>query len=207
MRRPEILAAIAGVLVVALVAAILRAGSGSKEPVRPHQIQSASPRVPLTPSGAVEAATTDLLVLSKLETGTSASVRRIVEAMAIGPLKVRLEQALPAVVGKIRTRLASTEAPAEFDGWPLGYRVDTFDPPSATVSIWHLDAAATSALGLMTADYATTTYTLAWVGEAWRISDVRNTGGPTPPQSTASPAQMNAFARAANAFSRYTYGP
>jgi len=201
------LATLAGVLLVLLVAAALRSGSGAKEPGRPIAAPAITGRAQRTPDGAVEAATGYLLVLSRLETSSSASVRQTVSAMVVGALRTKLEHALPAVVTKVRARLTSSSAPAEFDGWPLGYRISQFGPSTATVAMWHLDAAAASVLGLTTPYYATTTYSLVWLDGAWRITNVMNAAGPTPPGSTAPPAQTNAFARATDAFSRYHYAP
>jgi hypothetical protein len=203
---PEIVAVFTGAVAVLLVVGLLHGTSGTRKPGA-ARTRSSPTALSRTPSGAVRAATTYLLALSKLEMGSSASAKHMIASIVVGPLQAKLEQALPLVVSRIRARLASADAPAEFDGWPLGYRVDAFQPGVATISIWHLDTAATSALGLAAADYTTTTYTIAWIAGIWRIRNVKQAGGPAPPGSRASASRVDTCERAVSRFSRYTYVP
>jgi hypothetical protein len=124
-----------------------------------------------------------------------------------GPLQTRLLKALPAVAGEVQGRLAGSRAADVFDGWPLGFRVEDFTTSQATVSLWHLDVGASSALGLMTAQYTTTTYGLRWTNGAWRIYTVSSVPGPTPPAASASAAEVDQFAREVDALSRYANVP
>jgi hypothetical protein len=89
----------------------------------------------------------------------------------------------------------------------LGYRVTSYSAARATVSVWHLDVAASSTLALMTVDYATTTYQVRWVGGTWRIVHASSVDGPTPPSSDASTATVDRFAAAVRQFSGYRYVP
>ncbi len=75
------------------------------------------------------------------------------------------------------------------------------------MSVWHLDLAASSTLGLMTTDYATTTYEVRWLGGTWRIARASNAAGPTPPPLDASRADVDRFAAAVWQFSGYSYVP
>jgi len=114
---------------------------------------------------------------------------------------------MPQLAASIAVRLRKRRAPAAFDGWPLGYRVLTFDHSGATIAVWHLDVASSSALELASVDYETTTYRLRQLSGGWRIEHVTTMPGPAPPPPTAPARELDAFARAAAAFSTYRYVP
>ena len=162
---------------------------------------SDSPRV------AADTATKYLGLLADSAVGSPADVRDRVTAMTTGPLRAELEQGLPVLTRALRVRLASADAPAAFEGWPLGYKVTSFSENRAVVSVWHLDLAATSTLRLMTTDYATSTYEVRWRAGSWRIDRASTVAGPTPPPPGAPPAAVDRFAKAIEAFSRYRYAP
>ena len=201
---------IAGALVVVVALAVVRASGPSH---RRTPAQEALARHPLwvaaggSPLGAVEAATKYLGLLAETVVGGNADPRDGLSAITIGPLKTELEQGLPVLSRALRIRLASVAAPAAFDGWPLGYRVLSVNAQRATVSVWHLDVAASSTLGLMSTDYATTTYDVRWLRGAWRIDRASSVPGPAPPQPGAPAVEVDQFARAVHAFSGYRYVP
>jgi hypothetical protein len=157
-------------------------------------------------SAAVQSATTDLLVLIRAVFGTSRGAKPTVDRLAVGALRSRLA-AFPQVAVRIQRRVAAAGAPAAFVSWPLGYQAHLVTPSQAVVSIWHLDVAATTALGLAGAEYQTTIFHMAWARNSWRIQSVTARPGPTPPTATAPAAEVDAFALAANSFTRYRYGP
>jgi hypothetical protein len=160
-----------------------------------------------SPRGAAEAATSYLGVLATAAAGHDPDARASVIAMTTGPLQVELKLGLPMLTSALRARLASSAAPATFDGWPLGYKVTRFGATTATVSVWHLDIAASSALGVMTTDYATTTYEVEWRAGVWRIERAGNVRGPSPPPTNAPPTEVDQFAKAIQGFSGYSYAP
>ena len=220
-RRPEALAALAGALAIVLAATAVRGGavrqsqrvasppgaSRRLSPARPRRPPAASGQRPgRSPSGAVDVATADLLALGSAGIGGIAEARSVVDAVAVGPLKARLEDSLPVVAGRIHARLAAGGAPAALEGWPLGWRLLGFDDWRASVAVWHLDCAASSTLRLSGTEYRTTTYDLRWAGGSWRIENLTSVSGPTPPAAGAAARQVDAFARAASVFSRYRYG-
>lgn len=157
--------------------------------------------------GAVRAATGALAALAAAGVGTAARAREIVAATTTGSLQAKLERSLPAVASAVQARLRGSRTAGVFDGWPLGYRVESFDPSRATVAVWHLDVAASSSIGLVTAQYTTTTYELRWIQGSWRIDAVSSVSGPTPPPASAPTAEVDEFAREASALSRYAYVP
>jgi len=209
-RWVEALALIAGAVVVVAVVAALR-DSGRSHGRGPLGDARPRGRVPApsadSPNGAERAATTYLGLLAETAVSEGNGARAEVAAMTTGPLRAELAQGLPVLTRALRARLASTGAPAAFEGWPLGYRVTNFTATRATVSIWHLDLAASSTLGLMTTDYATTTYDVLWVTGTWRIAHARYVPGPTPPPASAPLQAVDRFAAAVREFSGYRYAP
>lgn len=206
-RRTEILAALGGVVIVLLVATTLHACSTATLSPSARHLASSPWVSALTPGGAARAAAAYLVAFNDIGGGDGGALHKTIDTAVTGPLKTKLEHAFPIVMTALRARLGSSTAPAAFDGWPLGYRVLRFGPGHSTISIWHLDVAATSALRLVSSDFTTTTYALAWIDGAWRITDIRNAAGPTPPHSGASGAQIDEFAHAADEFTRYSYAP
>ena len=206
----EALALIAGAVVVVVAVAALRdSGSSrrrapSREPRPGHRLSLAFAH---SPSGAAEAATSYLGLLAETAARDSTNARARVSAMTTGPLRAEVEQGLPVLARALRARLASTASPNAFDGWPLGFRVTSFSAARATVSVWHLDLAASSTLGLMTTDYATTTYEVRWLAGTWRVDRASNVPGPTPPPPNAPLPTVDRFATAVREFSGYRYAP
>jgi hypothetical protein len=218
-RWPEVVAVLAGAVIVLIATNAL--GGGAREPLqreplmrvpaqRTKAIALASKRVGAPEralSAAVRVATIDWLTLDRAGFGTSANARRAIERIAAGTLRVRLAGALPTVAARIQARVARAGAPAAFESWPLGYQARLLTASEAVVSIWHLDVAATSALGLAGAEYQTSTLEMRRVGAGWRVEAVNTKPGPTPPNATAPQAQVDAFALAANGFKGYRNEP
>ena len=209
-RWVEALALIVGAAIVVVVVAALRTSGGSHgraSSEEPRPVKRSSLASVDSPSGAAAAATTYLGLLAETAADDRNDARAEVAAMTTGPLRAELAQGLPVLARELRARLASTAAPAAFDGWPLGYRIASFSGARATVSIWHLDLAASSTLGLMTTDYATTTYEVRWLASTWLIDRASNVPGPTPPPASAPRSAVVNFAAAVRAFSGYHYAP
>jgi hypothetical protein len=135
------------------------------------------------------------------------AARRAVDAIATGSLRTTLDQSLPRVASAIHARLRGQAEGGAFKGWPLAFRLAAFDGSRAVVSLWHVDTAASSALGLASVDYLTTTYVLQWIRGIWRIGRAASTPGPTPPATGSPAAQIANFARAVTRFTQYRYVP
>jgi hypothetical protein len=206
--RLEVVAALAGVLLVLAAVAALHGGHAGPRHAQRHNAatRAHAPANP-KPASAIHAATTDLIAFGTASLAGTHRAERTIDSIAMGPLRTRLARALPAVAGALRARIKKGHAAAAFDGWPLGYRLISFGRGRAMVAVWHLDVAASSALQLQSVDYATTTYRLRFFGGDWRIVDATTHAGPTPPAAGASTGQLNSFARAASSFSPYRYVP
>jgi hypothetical protein len=206
--RVEVVAALAGVLLVVVAVAALRGGHARPRHAERHNAATRAHAVAdPNPASAIHAATTYLVAFGIASLAGAQRAERTVDSIAMGPLRTRLARALPAVAGQLRARIKKARAPAAFDGWPLGYRLISFGRGRAMVAVWHLDVASSSALQLQSVDYATTTYRLRFFASAWRIEAATTRSGPTPPTAGASPGQLNSFARAASSFSPYRYVP
>jgi hypothetical protein len=213
LRRPEALAALAGavIAVIAVIAIVAleprtpgRPAATSREHTRASRSSSGFPR---SPSGAVQAATADLLALGHAAVSGGAAARRAVDAIAAVPLRTTLDGSLPRVASAIRARLHGQADSGAFDGWPLAFRVGAFGDSRAVVSLWHVDTAASPALQLVSADYLTTTYVLEWISGTWRIVRAVSVAGPTPPSTSAPAAEVDRFARTVTRFTQYRYVP
>ena len=219
-RRPEILAVLAGALVV-LIGWVAFGGSPRDQRSMPGTSRTGrttrdAPNLPpalrtvptlLSRAGAVQAATRYLAELSAAGVSGSGRARRVVEAATTGSLQAKLLKALPGVAGAIQARLTGSRSADVFAGWPLGFRVERFAASQAMVALWHLDVGASSALELMTAQYTTTTYSLRWINGMWRVYAVSSVPGPTPPSASAPAVEVDQFAREINGLSRYVYVP
>jgi hypothetical protein len=218
--KPELAALAAGALLVLLAFLLLSDSGGShraklranrQEPqaTSSRPASQARPDIPSEHSGigAVHSATRYLSELSEAAVANDHVARQIVNAITTGSLRATLERSLPATATAIEERLRGSRSATVFDGWPLGFRVESFDSSRAMVAIWHLDVGASSALGLMTTQYTTTTYELRWIERSWRIAAAESVAGPTPPPASAPAAEVDEFARETRPLARYTYGP
>lgn len=206
----EALALVAGAVVVVVAVRTLGDSGSSRgrtlsREARP--VHRSSLAFGHSPTGAAQAATSYLSLLAETAAGDSADASGRLSAMTTGSLRNELRQGLPALARALQARLASTAAPAAFDGWPLGYRVTSYSTPRATVEVWHLDLAASSALGLMTTNYVTTTCEVRWLAGTWRVERARSVAGPTPPPPNASGTVVDHFANALREFSGYRNAP
>jgi hypothetical protein len=207
--RAELAAAVIGVLLVLGAAAALRAGGSAH--ARHIQSRSQTTRARITPkptrASAIQAAANYLLALGHAAVASPQSARQTVDSITTGLLQAELGRSLQTLAGSLRARVKDARAPATLDGWPLGYRLLSFQGSRAMVAVWHLDIASSSALRLLSVGYATTTYRLRFIAGAWRIEAATSPAGPTPPATDTSTRQLNSFARAANSFSPYRCVP
>jgi hypothetical protein len=207
LRRPDALAVTAGAVIAVIAIVALEAGTTARPAATHHQGPRAAPRYPRSRSGAVQAATADLLALGHAAVTDGAAARRAVDTIAAGALRTTLDQSLPTVASAFHARLKRRAQPGAFEGWPLAFRLDAFDASRAVVSLWHVDTAASSALGLASVEYLTTTYVLQWIRGTWRIGRAARGPGPTPPATGAPAAEVDRFARRVARFTQYRYVP
>ena len=128
--------------------------------------------------------------------------------MTAGSLRTELDQGLPVLAHALRARLASERGPCCLRRMATRLPSNELQRGAGDgVRSGVLDLAASSTLGLMTTDYATTTYEVRWLAGTWRIDRARNVAGPTPPPPHAPRRLIDRFARAAREFTGYRYAP
>jgi len=156
-----------------------------------------------TEPGAVAAASNYLTVLARsLVPEARWSWAQVIRALTLPPLSARAIGA-GAESAQVAARLASAGASLYVGSWLLGYRVWSYSPTQAMVTVWSMGVM-TSSIGVVAPAYSTTTCTLRWADGDWKISDAQVSPGPTPPSSPdANGAQVAAFTAAAGQFSSY----
>jgi hypothetical protein len=87
---------------------------------------------------------------------------------------------------------------------PLGYRIESFSPPRATVAVWQLTLLATPERASIAA-WSTSRAELAWSGERWSVERFGvDTPGPVPSVSApTAPTESGEFVAAARGFSPF----
>ncbi len=87
------------------------------------------------------------------------------------------------IVGEVRVaRDALARSPGRI-WWlvrPLAWRVESFGPQRAQVSVWTVSVLSAADVALPQSDWFTTTLDLAWENAAWRLVATRDAPGPTP---------------------------
>ncbi len=123
--------------------------------------------------------------------GLQASQDALADAVRRGPFGAGL--ARPQVTSLLRTSL-------------LGYRVDHYDPSSATVAVWAVVIYGNDGGMAPQAIWATSTLRLRWVGD-WKLLEVGTVPGPTPVHGQATPSPAADLIRAAGTFEEFRDAP
>lgn len=149
-------------------------------------------------NGAVSAAADYLQLLD----GTAPPAARSagLRAVTVAPLTSQALRAASATVA-LTDRL-SARGPAVIDGWRLGWRVLSYTPHRAQVAIWTMGIAASPAL-VLSPDWSTTTCTVKWSEDSWRVATAQTSAGPTPPAAGAGRSVIAGFARSASRFEEF----
>lgn len=85
-----------------------------------------------------------------------------------------------AEVGLARDALAKSPGRIWWVVRPLAWRVDSFTPERAQISVWTVSVLSAADVAMPQSDWQTTLFDLDWDGEAWRLVATRDTPGPTP---------------------------
>jgi hypothetical protein len=217
VRRVGWAAALAGAVVVGylVVAAFTGAGSRRTAPSTPrrgakHAVgnsQSARPTTSITtsdhtPQVAVASAAAYLRFLdSASDTAATITGLREVTGPGFSGQALEAESQRAALVREIAQSGASFVR-----GWRLGYRLDSYGPGSARVSVWSMGMAQ-SRLEVIAPDFSTTVCRLRWDGRRWRVVGARVVQGPTPPLDGSDPAAVSTFVRVASSFQSFPDAP
>lgn len=205
-------AALLGFLAVQLVAdpgSASRSGSAAIQGMehstaegRSADATSEAPAGGRTPQGAaaraaaylrlLDAASTTQAVTSQLRQATGAELTG--QALAAESASTALER-----------RIAGS-GPAFVRGWRLGYRVDSYSPRFARISVWSMGMVQ-SRLEVLPPQFSTTVCTLRWEGDGWLVLAARTNAGPTPAPDGSNPSAVSAFVRAADTFEAFPDAP
>jgi hypothetical protein len=123
--------------------------------------------------------------------GLRASQDALAGTLGRGPFGAGL--ARPGVASLLRTSL-------------LGYRVDHYDPDTATVAVWALVVYGNDGGLAPQALWATSTLRLRWAGD-WKLVEVGTVPGPTPVAGQAPPSPPAELLRAAAEFEEFDGAP
>jgi len=155
-----------------------------------------------TPQAAIASAAAYLRLLDSASE-TPATISELRELTATGFSGQALEAESQSAT--IARRIAQSGT-SFARGWRLGYRLDSYDPASARVSVWSMGTVQ-SRLEVLAPDFSTTLCTLRWDGQRWRVVAARVTQGPTPPLDGSDPVAVRRFVRAASAFQSFPDAP
>jgi hypothetical protein len=72
---------------------------------------------------------------------------------------------------------------------PVGYRIEHYSQQAATVAVWYVGVVGSGATVQPQQSWRTQTVTLVWEDRVWKVSSFDSSAGPTPPLSTAEPAE------------------
>jgi hypothetical protein len=192
------IAALVAVAVLVVVAVMLRSSStsagGNTSAVEPPSDSAVtSTALPLTdpcPRGSgdadgheetavaaaldLAAAPQDWLYLS--DTDLETAVRE-----AAAPASAdRLVEETVAEVGLARDALARSPSRVWWIVRPLAWRVDTFTPGRAQVTVWTVSVLSAADVAMPQSDWTTTAFDLEWDGRRWLLVSTVDTPGPTP---------------------------
>lgn len=85
-----------------------------------------------------------------------------------------------AEVGLVRDALSQSTGRIWWLVRPLAWRVDSFDPRRAVVSVWTVSTLSASGVAMPQADWMTVTFDLTWERGDWRLIGTHEVPGPTP---------------------------
>jgi len=204
-RRSSKLVPALGAVAVFLAGMVLRAQIDSPSAEAPSSTSLdpavVQPTVTTSPDGSNGSATTSTADVQRSEQTEDGSVAAALD-LAVTPqawmylsdddLEVRVRAVASAasadrlvaeIVGEVSVaRDALAHSPGRI-WWlvrPLAWRVDTFRPQRAQVSVWTVSVLSAADVAMPQSDWVTTTFDLAWEGAAWRLVATRDTPGPTP---------------------------
>lgn len=89
-------------------------------------------------------------------------------------------------------------------GVPLGYRVESYTPSEATVSVWYAAIGVGTPEVPMSTAWGTDRLTLVWADGDWKISAISSAAGPEPPSNATARADST-LAASINGFTPFSY--
>jgi hypothetical protein len=163
----------------------VRAPSAPTQALRPAPLpRDRAAGSPRTESGAVAAATEFIGVLDGRSLLDGPRLRALIRAAAAPSISDRLLAAYGQASAEARRRLGLGTVPAPvviIRGASVGYRVETFSPDAATVSVWRVGIIGSGASVQPEQSWRTETVSVVWSAGGWKIGALASRPGPTPP--------------------------
>lgn len=103
-----------------------------------------------------------------------------VDAIATPVAGPRLSEEVVIDVRTARERLGESPGRVWWLVRPMAWRIDTFTPDEASVSVWTVTVLSAEEVAAPQSEWVTVTVDLAWTDGDWRVDGVRDTPGPTP---------------------------
>jgi hypothetical protein len=191
---------------------VVVADSGGITPGPAHAVDGVPTGWARTRSGAVAAAAGYARVLSARWFLTDADRRgRAIARMAAPEAAASLRASQDAIAGALGrgpfgAGLARAGVASLLRTSLLGYRVEAYQPDSATVAVWALVVYGNDGGLAPQALWATSTVRLRWAGD-WKLVEVGTVPGPTPVHGQATPSPPGELLRAAEAFKEFDHAP
>jgi len=207
-RRSWLTLGLAGILLLAIGAAIGSRGSPEADTVETHTITVSTPEAKANAVAGKPAGDGGGSGYERTRNGAAAAATAYIGALD-GPAildEPRLHKTLASITAtesfdglvrayeqaarQTRVRLGvgtSPEPVVILLTVPVGYRIDRFTPDAATVSLWRVGIVGSGATVEPQQSWRTETVSLVWESENWKVASFRSSPGPTPPLAASAP--------------------
>jgi hypothetical protein len=161
--------------------------SAAQAPGRPANAPSAHTR-----AGAVAAAARSITAFAGDVLLEPSRLRTLVVLMTSSASRAQLIEAFEEASAQTRAKLAADTVPRPvivLRAVPVGYRIEQYSQEAARVAVWYVGVVGSGATVQPQQSWRTQTVTLVWEDRVWKVSSFESSAGPTPPLSTAEPAE------------------
>jgi len=156
-------------------------------PSQPTSVPTARTR-----AGAVAAAALSITAFDGDVLLHPVRLRAVVGRIASASSRERLVEVFTQASAQTRAKLGADTVPQPvivLRSVPIGYRVEQFSTGKATVAVWYVGIVGSGATVEPQQSWRTQIVSLVWERGTWKVSAFESSPGPTPPLSTAEPAQ------------------
>ena len=166
--------------------------SVATESHRPTPNRPTSAPTARTRGGAVAAAALSITAFDGDVLLHPVRLRAVVGRIASASSRERLVEVFTQASAQTRAKLGADTVPQPvivLRSVPIGYRVEQFSTGKATVAVWYVGIVGSGATVEPQQSWRTQIVSLVWERGTWKVSAFESSPGPTPPLSTAEPAQ------------------
>jgi hypothetical protein len=145
-----------------------------------------------TRAGAVAAAARSITAFAGDVLLEPLRLRRLVGLMTSSASRPQLIEAFDEASAQTRAKLGADTVPRPvivLRAVPVGYRIEHYSQEEATVAVWYVGIVGSGATVQPQQSWRTQTVTLVWEDRGWKVRSFESSPGPTPPLSTAEPAE------------------